>query len=375
MVRTASAKGRSRLIAGAAALVLLGSLAAGCEPPPPGITVTYSKTPARGTTTVTVTVTGYTVTKTTVRIDNAGATPVATSTAASFSFDLDTTGLADGAHQLFVTSETTSGTIGDQFPFTVDNSATVLPAGFQQSTVFSGLNQPVAVRFAADGRVFVAEKKGLIKVFASLTASTPTVFADLRTQVYNAYDRGLLGMALDPAFPTNPYVYVLYTLDAPIGGTPPVWHDRCPTPPGADINGCVVSGRLSRLQAAGNVMTGPEQVLINDWCQQFSSHSMGSIVFGADGALYASAGEGASFTTTDYGQRGAPKNPCGDAPVPVGGSQTPPTAEGGALRSQDFWLIYRSRACRQITPWWVWTAQEIGKCRRRRMCPAPSLWS
>ena len=335
MPRTASARGRSRLIAGAAVLVLLGSLAAGCEPSSPGISVSYSKTPARGTTTVTVTVTGFTVTRTKVRVDDAAATPIATSTAASFTFDLDTTGLSDGAHQLFVTSKTTSGTIADQFPFTVDNSAILLPAGFQQSTVFSGLDQPVAVRFAADGRVFVAEKRGVIKVFASINAATPTVFADLRPQVYDAYDRGLLGMALDPAFPTKPYVYVLYTLDAPIGGTPPVWHDGCPTPPGADIDGCVVSGRLSRLQAAGNVMTGPEQVLINDWCQQYSSHSVGSVVFGADGALYASAGDGAAFTFTDYGQRGAPKNPCGDAPVPVGGSQTPPTAGGGALRSQD----------------------------------------
>jgi glucose/arabinose dehydrogenase len=302
--------------------------------PPLGISVGYSKTPARGMTTVTVTVTGFTVAQTTVRIDDAGATPIATSTQASFPFDLDTKGLTDGAHGLFVTSQTASGPIADQFIFTVDNSRTELPAGFEQSTVFSGLTEPVAVRFAADGRVFVAEKSGLIKVFASITASTPTVFADLRPQVYSADDHGLLGMALDPAFPTKPYIYVLYTLDAPIGGTPPVWNDICPTPPGADIDGCVVSGRLSRLQAAGNVMTGPEQVLINDWCQQYSSHSVGSVLFGADGALYASAGDGAGFKAVDYGQGGVPTNPCGDAPVPVGGSQTPPTAEGGALRSQ-----------------------------------------
>ena len=83
-------------------------------------------------------------------------------------------------------------------------------------------------------------------------------------------------------------------------------------------------------------MTGPEKVLINDWCKQMSSHSIGSLVFGADGALYASSGDGAGFASTpDYGQFGAPKNPCGDAPVPVGGSQTPPTAQGGALRAQD----------------------------------------
>jgi glucose/arabinose dehydrogenase len=97
------------------------------------------------------------------------------------------------------------------------------PVGFQEEIVFSGLTQPTAVRFAADGRVFVAEKNGIVKVFDNLSDSTPTVFADLRTQVHNFWDRGLLGLALDPAFPANPWVYVLYTHDAAIGGTAPRW--------------------------------------------------------------------------------------------------------------------------------------------------------
>jgi glucose/arabinose dehydrogenase len=215
------------------------------------------------------------------------------------------------------------------------------PAGFQEEIVFGGLTQPTAVRFAADGRVFVAEKSGIVKVFDNLTDSTPTVFADLRTRVHNFWDRGLLGLALDPAFPTNPWVYVLYAHDAAIGGTAPRWgsvggtSDGCPTPPGATDDGCVVSGRLSRLQASGNTMTGSEQVLIEDWCQQYPSHSVGGLAFGSDGALYVSGGDGASFHFVDYGQDGSPLNPCGDPPVGVGGTQTPPTAQGGALRSQD----------------------------------------
>ena len=213
--------------------------------------------------------------------------------------------------------------------------AATLPSGFQETVVFSGLTNPVNIRFSPDGRVFVAEKSGIIKVFDNLTDTTPTIFADLRTNVHNFWDRGLLGMALDPNFPSSPYVYVLYTYDAVIGGTAPRWgtvggtSDGCPTPPGATTDGCVVSGRLSRLQANGNVMTGSEQVLIEDWCQQFPSHSIGDLVFGADGALYVSGGDGASFNYVDYGQTG---NPCGDPP---GGTLTPPTAEGGALRSQS----------------------------------------
>ena len=67
-------------------------------------------------------------------------------------------------------------------------------------------------------------------------------------------------------------------------------------------------------------MTGSEQLLINDWCQQYPSHSMGTLNFGPDGDLYVSGGDGASFNFADYGQGGGavwsptPKNPCGDPP-------------------------------------------------------------
>lgn len=213
-----------------------------------------------------------------------------------------------------------------------------LPPNFRETVALRGLTLPTAVRFAPDGRVFVAEKSGLVRVFDSLADTTPATFADLRTNVYNGHDRGLLGLELHPRFPTQPYVYVLYTHDAAIGGTAPRWgapgqtFDDCPTPPGATEDGCVVSGRLSRLTAAGDAATGPERVMIEDWCNQYPSHTIGSLAFGADGYLYVSGGDGASFNWVDYGQRG---NPCGDPPAPVGGAMSPPTAEGGALRSQD----------------------------------------
>jgi PKD repeat protein len=222
-------------------------------------------------------------------------------------------------------------------------AATILQPGFSEKVVFSGLTNPTAVRFASDGRVFVAEKRGVIKVFDSLSDPTPEVFADLNVNVYNFWDRGLLGMTLAPDFPADPYVYVLYTYDhelgssaaAPRWGRPGVYSDPCPTPPGATDDGCLVSGRLSRLEAAGNAMTGSEKVLVEDWCQQYPSHSVGSVEFGRDGALYASAGDGASFNFADYGQDGTPLNPCADPPSAAGSRLTPPTAEGGALRSQD----------------------------------------
>jgi glucose/arabinose dehydrogenase len=200
--------------------------------------------------------------------------------------------------------------------WTTPAGAVTLPAGFTEKTVFTGLNQPTAVRFASDGRVFVAEKGGLIKEFASLTDTTPRTYADLRTKVHNYWDRGLLSIALDPSFPTRSLIYALYSHDAPIGGTAPVFNDACADPTGA---GCKISGRLSRILADGS-----EQVMIEDWCQQYPSHSTGSVAFGQDGKLYASGGDGASFNWVDYGQGGTSINQCVD-----------PANEGGALRSQD----------------------------------------
>jgi glucose/arabinose dehydrogenase len=222
----------------------------------------------------------------------------------------------------------------------------VLPSGFRDTVVFSGLTQPTAVRFSPDGRVFVAEKSGLLLEYDSLTDTTPTTVADFRSQTDDWSDRGLLGLALDPNFPAKPYVYLLSTYDAPPGKTAPVWHDACPTPPGPLVDGCVVTGKLVRITVSGDPasrtptrMVGAPRILISDqWCQQFPSHSIGDLNFGADGELYVSGGDGAGYGPPDWGQFGGspgsptPMNPCGDPPA---GPETLPTAEGGSLRSQS----------------------------------------
>ena len=223
-------------------------------------------------------------------------------------------------------------------------AAAAVPAGFVETTAFSGLLDPTSIRFAPNGTIFVAEKRGVVKAYSGLGDTTATVVVDLRTEVHNFWDRGLLGLAVDPAYPARPYVYVLYTFDGPIGGAAPRWgtagtdSDPCPTPPGANADGCVVSGKLARLTvtpANPDRATTTKRDLIHDWCQQYPSHTVGDLVFGRDGALYVSGGDGASFTFTDWGQDGSPVNPCGDPPGGVGGAMNPPSAQGGALRSQD----------------------------------------
>jgi glucose/arabinose dehydrogenase len=231
-------------------------------------------------------------------------------------------------------------------------AAPELPSGFHDSIVLSEVPEPTTMRFSPDGRVFVATKSGQILVYSDLDDTSPEVFADLRTEVYDNGDRGLLGLALDPDFESNHYVYALYTYDHVLGGvgeegkvprwgTPNTSGDPCPKPGNADVDACPVSGRLIRLTAEGNHAepssgAPDEKVLLEDWCQQFSSHSIGDLQFGPEGALYASGGDGASFNNADYGQFGWPqKNMCGDPPGAVGQALSPPGAEGGALRSQD----------------------------------------
>jgi len=216
-------------------------------------------------------------------------------------------------------------TSGNRLAKTYSFGFTTGKGQFSEQTVFSGLISPTNIEFAADGRVFVAEKRGVIKVFDSLTDTTPDTFADLRTEVHNYWDRGLLGLALDPKFTTGrPYVYALYSYDADIGGAAPKWGtpntDSDPGGPSPTGTGVTASCRLVKLTASGNRMTS-EQVLINDWPDQFPSHSIGDLRFGPDGYLYASGGDGASFNFADYGQFGNPFND--------------PTNEGGALRTQD----------------------------------------
>jgi hypothetical protein len=82
--------------------------------------------------------------------------------------------------------------------------ATTLPPGFQESTAFSGLTQPIALDFAPNGRVFVGEKSGIIRTYTDLSDTTATTFADLRTPVHNYFDRGLEGLVVDPQFTTRP---------------------------------------------------------------------------------------------------------------------------------------------------------------------------
>jgi glucose/arabinose dehydrogenase len=226
-----------------------------------------------------------------------------------------------------------------------------VPAGFQDLEVIPGISEPTSVAFAPNGTAFIALKTGLVKSFdydAGTGQFEPfashTNVINLDTVVNNYHDRGLTGIAVDPQFGTagHNFIYLNYAYDRDPRDNPaivPKWgpgegqYDGCAAPASVGppvVTGCVAVTRVSRVPVSlgtkGWVSSGAEQPLVDlpagqAACQQFGSHASGDVIFGPDGMLYASAGDGASFDTEDYGQAG---NPCGD-----------PVNEGGALRAQD----------------------------------------
>jgi glucose/arabinose dehydrogenase len=207
---------------------------------------------------------------------------------------------------------------------------------FQLVDVATGLTLPTSLAFTPSGHMFVAEKRGTIQAFATVDTTTPVTTIDLSRDVYAHADRGLLGITADPLFDTTrPYLYAVYSAEAPLFGDNPNTLDSCQLD-GND--GCVIPSKVVRITVDPTTLeaVGQPTLLASNWCSQFPSHSIGDVEIGPDGGLYVSSGDGANFTNVDYGQiHGATlANPCGDGPTGVGTLPSPPDAAGGALRAQ-----------------------------------------
>src|SRR5688572_10319149 len=86
--------------------------------------------------------------------------------------------------------------------------AATLPGGFSETRVATGLQSPTAMTIAPDGRIFVAEKGGALRVVRNnALLSQPFLTLSVSTQS----ERGLLGVAFDPEFQSNRFLYVYYT--------------------------------------------------------------------------------------------------------------------------------------------------------------------
>ena len=154
--------------------------------------------------------------------------------------------------------------------FLAASAFATVPAGFTQTTVTSSLSVPTAMAMAPDGRIFVCQQSGALRVVKNGTLLT-TPFVSLT--VDSNGERGLLGVAFDPDFLNNQYVYVYYTT---------------PTPS--------VHNRISRFTASGDVAAGSSELVLLDLdnLSGATNHNGGAIHFGLDGKLYAAAGENAN---------------------------------------------------------------------------------
>ncbi|GAB4413065.1 MAG: hypothetical protein OHK0039_19610 [Bacteroidia bacterium] len=152
--------------------------------------------------------------------------------------------------------------------FAADVQAATLPPGFIEAQVATGLN-PVAMTLDHHGRVWIAEKHGVVRIVDTQGDLLPDPFVTLPVDDYN--ERGLLGIALHPDFHAHPFVYLYYTV------------------PGQHRN------RVIRLMANGDLaVPGSEETLIDLDPMPGYIHNAGAMVFDAAGYLYIATGEGAA---------------------------------------------------------------------------------
>ncbi|HEU4780057.1 MAG TPA: PQQ-dependent sugar dehydrogenase [Steroidobacteraceae bacterium] len=155
--------------------------------------------------------------------------------------------------------------------------AATLPSGFAETRVATGLASPTAMAVAPDGRVFIAQQGGALRVVSNgalLTAPFVTL------SVNSSGERGLLGVAFDPNFPTNNFVYVYYTTSAaPI-------HNR--------VSRFTASAANPNVAAAGSEV----QLLNLPNLSSATNHNGGAIHFGTDGKLYIAVGDNANSGTS-----------------------------------------------------------------------------
>ncbi len=142
-------------------------------------------------------------------------------------------------------------------------------AGFTETLVANGISNPTAMEIAPDGRLFVCQQGGQLRIIKN-GALLPTPFVSLT--VNSEGERGLLGVTFDPNFASNGFVYVYYTATTP-----------------------AIHNRISRFTANGDVaVPGSELVLMDLENLGATNHNGGTIHFGTVGALYVAVGENAN---------------------------------------------------------------------------------
>jgi glucose/arabinose dehydrogenase len=168
------------------------------------------------------------------------------------------------------------GDVSEPSELVREERANVVPSGFIDELIASGIPSPTTMELAPDGRLFVAQQNGQLRVLSNANPPVLLTTPFLSVTVSSSGERGLLGIAFDPAFASNRFVYVYYTATAP-----------------------AIHNRVSRFTASvtdPNVAEAGSEVVILDLnnLSSATNHNGGAIHFGPDGKLYVAVGENAN---------------------------------------------------------------------------------
>ena len=172
-------------------------------------------------------------------------------------------------------------------------AAATLPSGFEDRLVAS-TTKPTALAFTPDGRMLVATQLGQLRIYKNgQLLQTPAL--DISSKICANAERGMLGVAVDPNFSTNKYVYLYYTYNK---------FGVCPTGQPTNANNPV--NRVSRFVMSGDAVDpATEKVLIDNIPSPNGNHNAGDLSFGKDGYLYITVGDGGCDYNGDSGCAGA----------------------------------------------------------------------
>jgi glucose/arabinose dehydrogenase len=150
---------------------------------------------------------------------------------------------------------------------------------FEDELVIGGLPAPTAIDWLPSGELLIATQGGVLYRWNGSGAAHPIL--DLSGAVCAASEMGLLGLAVDPAFSANRFIYLYYT------------HKK-----GGDCEAANRANRVSRFTVDGSGFGGGETVLIDNITAPGGNHNAGDLQFDRNGLLYVSVGDGGSTPET-----------------------------------------------------------------------------
>ena len=170
-------------------------------------------------------------------------------------------------------------------------SAAVIPRALEASTIASGLAEPMAVAFVPDKRVFIAEKRGVVKVVLPGEAPSARTLFDISDHVATRGDHGLIGITADADFSHNGFLYLLYTRDAnprDTDGPKTARLSRITVGAGAKVE----SGERVILGTAASSSCQSPGPMLDCLPSDRQSHGIGTVRSSKDGTLWVGIGDG-----------------------------------------------------------------------------------